>query len=237
MRPLLLIAAVLLLASCSKESAETKNQLLKNITVNGAISQSFEYDPAGKLVKENYYSFCTTPTDEFTHTYKSDNMLLKTASVIRSLYSSSAALCDPASGIHSADLFEYDDRQRVKKIIRENSITTYTYNNRGLIEKAEHSNGTAIGFSTYQYDSNNNLVEEYGSQGTNTTRYEFDSRINPLYNIKSRPGIITAFNASPNNVVKIISGSSTQSIRYEYDAAGFPVKMFDPNGSTYLYHY
>lgn len=236
MKSVLFIAAISLLVSCTKESTENNGGLLKSIMANGAISQSFEYNADGKLVKENNYLFCDHPADEFTYSY-SNNSVSSTESVIRSLYSGTAAICDPASGMHAFETYEYDDQQRIKKIIREKSTTTYTYNSAGLVERADHTDGINTSFSTYKYDSRNNLIEEYGSQGQGVNRYEFDTKKNPFYYIKSRPDLITAFNISPNNVVKVIDESSSQLIRYEYNAAGFLVKMFDENGSTYLYQY
>ena len=225
-----------LLFSCTKEPIGNSQRQLISLTINDALNESFEYNAGGKLVKENYYFFCTKPADEFMYSY-TNNRLAKIESITRSMYSSTAAICGGAAGMHSVEMVEYDNLQRIKKIVRDSSSTTYTYNNLGLVERAEITGGGYTVFSTYTYDSRNNLVEESGSQGQGTTRYEFDNKINPYYQANSRPGIITAFNSSPNNVIKVIGASSGQVISYEYDAAGYPVKMFDPSGATYVFQY
>lgn len=235
MKSILLLATIACLASCSKESAENGNRLME-ISRDGAVNQSFEYNAAGKLVKENYYYICDQPSDEFTYTYGSAG-IQKVEAVIRGIYSSTTAICDPAGGLHSVITYEYDDQQRIKKIIGENSSTSFTYNSEGLVARADYTaSGSASFYSTYQYDSRRNMVETFSSNGMGTTRYEFDDKRNPLYEIKSRPDVITAFNNSPHNVVKIISGSQQYSIQYNYNLAGYPVEMSD-NGSTYTYHY
>lgn len=232
----IITVAAALFFSCTKESPDNRQRQLISLTINDALNESFEYNADGNLARESYYFSCTKPADEFTYSY-TGNRLDKIESITRSLYSSTASICGGAAGIHAVENFEYDNLQRIKKIVRDNSSTTYTYNNLGLVERAEITGGGYTVFSTYTYDSRNNLVEESGSQGQGTTRYEFDNKINPYYGIRSRPGIITAFNRSPNNVVKITGLTSSQTISYEYNAAGYPVKMFDTNGATYVYQY
>lgn len=235
MRYLFLLAVIACLASCSKEAALNGNRLTQ-ISRNNQVDQSFEYNAAGKLVKENYYYICDHPADEFTYTYGSAG-IQKVEAVTRGIYSSTTAICDRAAGLHSVITYEYDDQQRIKKVIGENSSTSLTYNSEGLVARADYTgNGTAAFYSTYQYDDRRNLVETFSSNGMGTTRYEFDDKRNPLYEIESRPDVITAFNRSPNNVVKIINGAQQNSIQYNYNLAGYPVQMSD-NGSTYTYHY
>lgn len=235
MRSLFFWAMIVCLASCSKESALNGNRLT-HISSNGRVNQSFEYNTAGKLVKENYYYICDHPADEFTYTYGSAG-IQKVESVIRGIYSSTTAICDRAAGLHSIVTYEYDDQQRIKKVVGENSSASFTYNTEGLVARVDYTaTGSASFYSTYQYDSRKNLVETFSSDGRGTTRYEFDNKQNPLYQVKSRPDVITAFNSSPHNVVKIISGSQQYSIQYNYNLAGYPVEMSD-NGSTYTYHY
>lgn len=235
MRYLFLLAVIACFASCSKESALNGNRLT-HISSNNRVNQSFEYNAAGKLVKENYYYICDQPADEFTYTYGSAG-IQKVEAVIRGIYSSTTAICDRAAGLHSVITYEYDDQQRIKRVIGDNSSTSFTYNSEGLVARADYTaSGAASFYSTYQYDSKKNLVETFNSDGRGTTRYEFDNKRNPLYEIESRPDVITAFNRSPNNVVKIINGSEQNSIQYNYNLAGYPVEMSD-NGSTYTYHY
>lgn len=235
MRYLFFSALIACLASCSKESALNGSRLT-HISSNNRVNQSFEYNAAGKLVKENYYYICDQPADEFTYTYGSAG-IQKVEAVIRGIYSSTTAICDRATGLHSVITYEYDDQQRIKKVIGENNSTSFTYNSEGLVTRADYTgNGTAAFYSTYQYDDRRNLVETFSSNGMGTTRYEFDNKRNPLYEIESRPDVITAFNRSPNNVVKIINGPEQISIQYNYNLAGYPVEMSD-NGSTYTYHY
>ena len=230
----------LFLAGCKKEDMKDGSSVrLQFVKTAGKIVESFEYNAAGMLTKENRFWFCeSTPTDEFTYIYngaKPDTI----KSLIRSLSSSSTSLCDPAYGAYSYAVIDYDNQNRIRKSTQSNgSITSFFYNSNGFIEKQtitypSGSNAVAI---SYTRDAKGNLIEETDAQGS-TTRYEYDDKPNPYYSIKKFTDVITAFYNSPNNVVAIKSTTNTSIFRYEYNRAGLPVKMFEPNGATYEFMY
>lgn len=230
------ILIILLGIGCTKETDQHKS-LLSRITLNGKTYEAFEYNSSGRLSTDKFYGMCDqNPSDEYVYLYKA-NRVDTLKSVVRSIYSSTTAICNPATGIRSIVLFEYDAQGRTTKIKRDNSVITFVYNAKGLIEKQINtaSSGASL-TSTYKYDSRDNLVEQNDGQG-NISSYEFDNKINPYYLIKHNPHIITAFIVSPNNVVKVNYSGGSHLISYEYNSAGLPVKMLDSNGQTYLFEY
>ena len=237
MRHFMPFIIVFLLTACTKENAQDSQIHLLKTTVNGKTHENFEYNNNGQLKKEDSYNFCTVPSDEFIYVYK-NNQLDSIKSVVRSIYSSSTAICNPQSGIHSYSAFEYDNLGRISKIKKENSTIEYSYNSVGQIEKQTmNGGGTNQYVSTFKYDDSGNLVEATDSQ-RNITQYEFDNKINPYFLMKRSPDVLIAFYISPNNVVKIKNpGIAAIEIRYEYNVSKMPVKMFDPNGLSYLYIY
>ena len=226
-----------LFIGCKKETTNNGGALLRQVTVDGKLQESFEYNSENQLIKDySYFMGCTSPTDELFYMYK-NKQLDSLKSVIRSLYSSTSPICNPLAGIRYYSAFEYDTQGRINKIIKDNSVISLFYNTRGLVEKQTISGGgTNLYISTYKYDTRGNLTEVTDGQG-NITRYEFDTKINPYYLIKRHPDIITAFIVSPNNVVRVNYASGNQIIKYEYNSQGLPDKMFDPNGLTYVFVY
>ncbi len=238
MKNLVVLIILFVFIGCKKESQDKIGGLrLSAVTVNGKILERYEYNSNNLLVKAKYFTFCeSNPTDEYSYIYKNEKLdTLK--SVIRSLYSSTAVICDPASGMPANTLFGYDNDGRINKIFNTHSTISLIYNEAGRVEKRVINDGSADRFIyNYKYDSKGNLVEEINSQG-NKTQYAFDNKINPYYLIKAHPDIITAFIASPNNVIKIISQNGSKEIKYQYNSAGLPIRMSDPNGLTYEYVY
>jgi YD repeat-containing protein len=228
---------VLLFTACTKENDKDTQIHLRKITVNGKPHENFEYNNYGQLKKDDSYGICTVPSDEFTYVYK-NKQLDSVKGIMRGLYSSTSAICNPLSGIHSYAAFEYDNVGRISKIKRENSTIEYAYNSNGQVEKQTvNGGGTNLYVSTFNYDSKGNLVETTNSQG-DITRYEFDDKINPYFLMKRRPDALIAFYVSPNNVVKIKNpGSAVIEIKYEYNLSNMPTKMFDPNGLIYTFIY
>ena len=222
---------------CNKEDGQNNsNVLLSRIMENGKVYQSFEYNNIGQLVKEKFYGMCEqNPSDEYMYLYKGSKVdTLR--SVIRSIYSSTSAICNPAIGVQYLAVFEYDNQGRMSKIIKGNNTTSFIYNAQGFIEKQVISGGGNNYISTYKYDTKGNLTEQTDGQG-NVTGYEYDNKRNPYYLIRQHPDIITAFVVSQNNVVKINYAGGSHIIKYEYNGLNLPVKMFDSNGSTYQFVY
>src|SRR5690606_24157754 len=96
--------------------------LLKQVTVNGKINQSFEYNENRQLLKENFFGLCTSnPQDEYEYTYE-NKKLIKVESVMRSYFSSTLAICDPLKGVQSEETFVYDEKGRISKVNRVRSV-------------------------------------------------------------------------------------------------------------------
>jgi hypothetical protein len=195
---LVILIAVL---SCNKEKDSGADVLLREIKSDFS-RQEFEYNN-GILVKEvTYNKFCTTAIDEFFYVYQNQR-LNKLETITRGIYSSLSAMCDPASGIHSDEQYEYDSQGNIQKVIRQANYTLFIYNQKGLVVKQVTylPNGTPRDSATFSYDSRGNLVSESNSMGTGMV-YEYDNKKNPFYVMKLKPGWISAFNTSPNNVIK-----------------------------------
>ena len=232
--PFLLLIVV---SGCKKEQLAGPGDpfLIREITVNGKTDQVFEYNAENLLVKENVFSLCeNNPSDELRYTYV-NGRVDKMNSVIRSLYSSTESICNPATGIHHELSFEYDDQQRISRVIQSGSVTEFAYNAAGFIEKQTIGyNGSAYVF-TYEYDGNGNIIRETDSEGK-TTFYEYDNGKNPFYLIGQRPAFVSPFNKSPNNVIKA-TGNQQFERQLTYNADGLPAQVTETNGLIYVYHY
>lgn len=223
------------IAACKKDENSQKTLLLKEVTLSGKINQSFEYDENSQLLKENFFGLCTSnPQDEYEYTYE-NKKLTKVGSVMRSYFSSTLAMCDPLKGVKSEETFVYDEKGRISKVNRANSVTEYFYNQQGFIERAIITGGASSIVYRYEHDSRGNVIKETDPQGF-VAEYEFDNKKNPLYYIKSRPGTPTPFNLSPNNVIKRKAGSNYVR-KFEYNSEGYPSKVVEDNGETYVYIY
>lgn len=234
MKKIIFIFLILAIAACKKDSqGPAPGDKIFRVTVDGKISVSFEYDEKNRLVKESNYGFCTSnPQDEFFYSYK-DNRLSKINSVIRGLYSSLAALCDPSSGLRTEEIFSYDNAGRISKVTRENSVSEYIYNRRGFLEK-KIIVGTIRSLEyVYVHDFKGNVIKEIDPEG-NITEYEYDAAPNPFY--LHKPGVTTPFSMSPNN---IIAGKGRVKFvrKFKYNRNNIPVEVLEDNGLTYIYHY
>ncbi|MES2734026.1 MAG: hypothetical protein V4714_19920 [Bacteroidota bacterium] len=221
---------------CKPEAIDKANPtvLLREISVNGKTDQIFEYDGV-VLTKEKSFGVCDkNPTDEVAYLYQNDK-LSQLSTITRALYSNSAAQCDPATGLHLDETYEYDNQNRIIKVTRITSYTEYYYNANGKVEKQILYGGSSPAVSTFTYDSKGNLIQTTDPSG-NTTQYQYDDKINPFYVINQRPGWISAFNISPNNVIQA-TGSDNFTRKFEYNAEGLPSQLLDSNGLTYTYHY
>lgn len=238
MRKLLFSLLFIPFFSCNKDTAGINGPQLKEIRTANGIYQSFEYS-GGVLTKENsYYGMCSTPVDEFTYSYQ-DGKLDKLETTMRSLYSSTMTMCNPAAGVKSTEQFEYDTQGRLSKVTRQNAYTIFEYNTNDLVIKQTLylTGGSLSNTATFKYDSRGNVIEENDYQG-NTWQYEYDNKTNPFYTMKKNPGWVSAFNTSPNNIIKAtrngVSGFERNILSYQ---GGLPRIVLD-NGVeyTYIYH-
>lgn len=243
MRKILLFLPLLALFACTKDSTGGSGRLLREIRTPSGLDEVFEYQN-GKLVKEsNYYAVCTTtPVDEYVYTYQ-NNKLVKLETTTRGIYSSTAALCNPALGERTREEYEYDSRGRLAKSTIFNSSSTmasysiYEYNANDLVVKRllYLPNGTLRYTATFKYDSRGNIIEEHDFQG-NTIQYSYDNKINPFHTMQKMPGWISPFTTSPNNVLTGVGGFGNferKIIKYERNQ---PSEVQE-NGVEYTYIY
>lgn len=238
MKNLAVLLLLTLFLACKKEQINGPGNpeiLLRETTVNGKTDQSFEYDSNNRLVKENSFSICeNNPSDEYLYQYE-NGKIHKMSSVLRSLYSSTETICNPAAGVHFDALFEYDVQGRISKVVHSGSASVFSYNAAGFIEKQTITSDNGESIFTYEHDASGNIVRETDAQG-NVTEYEYDTRKNPFFLMQQKPAFITPFNQSPNNVVKA-TGNTNFERAFEYNADGFPTQVKETNGLTYLYIY
>lgn len=239
MKNVIVICCLILLHwSCQNDPTTPSgaSPLLRQVTVNGKPYHTFEYQN-GQLIKENFFGLCEkNPSDEFFYTYQGQK-LTNLKSVMRSLYSSSTAMCDPASaGEQSAETYEYDAQNRLTRVNRSKSYTLYTYNSAGQVEQSVLYGGANPLVATFKYDAKGNIVETTDYSGQ-VIRYEYDGKPNPFYLIRQKPGWISAFNTSPNNMVKAtwVNGGYIRS--FKYNTLGLPSSIQEDNGQTYYFEY
>ncbi|MFN8357020.1 MAG: hypothetical protein U0Y10_21380 [Spirosomataceae bacterium] len=236
MKNFLLLLVLLALVGCKKNEEIIRNsQFLKQITARGKPFQTFEYT-GNLLVKENVFGVCEkSPADEYFYTYQGVT-LSKLQSVLRSIYSSTVTMCNPASpGELSEETFEYDSQNRLIKVSRQKSYTLYSYNAQGQVEKLTLYGGTNPLTTSFKYDAKGNIIETTDYSGY-VTQYEYDDKINPFYLINQKPSWISPFNKSPNNITKIIGSQGNYVRNFTYNALGLPSEM-EENGQTYYFEY
>ena len=230
-----------LLIGCKDNSIDqvlTDGNRLVEIKYNGKTNATFEYQN-NKLIKENQYSFCDNPSDELFYEYQSDR-LSQVKSISRGIYSNSSKICDPNSeGLRSTDTLKYENN-RITRITRSSltaAISTFIHNSNGKVEKEILSNnlGEIYTETSYRYDFRGNLIEKNGRYGKTT--YEYDSKVNPYYLIKSQPNMISAFTTSPNNVIKASGESNFERKIAEYNDKNLPVTIIENNGKLILKYF
>jgi RHS repeat protein len=235
----LYIALLMLFISCKKEpgSINWNGKLLTRVSANGKTYETFQYNADKQLLKYKYFGFCdVNPTDEDNFFYE-NKKLKKVESVIRSMYSSSTAICDPATGISSDASFEYNSQGQLIKIFHGTSFSDLIYNGKGLIEKVALNGGGPQTFYLFEYDARGNVIKQTDPQGGVIT-YEYDNKLNPFYLIRHKPHVITAFNLSPNNVVKGTSGGNSFTRHIEYNQDGLPASVTEStNNTVYQFQY
>lgn len=244
MKNLTLILLVAISLGCKKESTDPKTpstpgKKFTSLTLNNRPYITFEFQK-DLLVKENSFSFCeTNPADEYSYEY-AGGQLSKVKTTTRSIYSSMSALCNPALGLKGEEAYEYNTQGKIVRVTRKvdnvnGSVTEYTYNSKGLIERQTILGNQKSLITTYEYDSKGNLVKETDPDGL-VAYYEYDDKVNPYYLINQRPAWVSAFNKSPNNVIKA-TGRYNFKRAFKYDADGYPTEVAEDNGFTYKYNY
>jgi YD repeat-containing protein len=237
MKKLLLVLWLPLVLGCKKDEVTVKEGFLRQIVVQDKVHQSFEYY-SGLLAKEQYFGFTCqdTPVDAFEYKYQ-NNRLVTLKSTLRGLYSSTSAMCDPATGLTSEEQFAYDPQGRLVRVNRGNSYLLFDYNAEGRVERQTRfsSDGTADHTSSFRYDARGNMVEETDASGRTTT-YTYDQNSNPFFLMKQRPGWISPFNISPNNVIRA-NGQAQWERTFSYHPNGLPETVLETNGLIYKYIY
>jgi hypothetical protein len=235
MKKVLCFLLVLAIAGCRKDK-DNSNLQLHQIQTDGQVASSFEYND-GKLVKHNsHISFCTNPVDEWTYIYQ-NGRLSKVETIMRGIYSSLSALCDPQSGIRTEDIYEYDGQGRLSKVTYSATYVTYHYNAQDRIIKrvSYFPSGTPHDSSTFIYDARGNITQETNSHG-NSAYYEYDNKTNPLYSIKWNPGLISPYSISPNNVIRTTGINGTFERKILSYIGNLPMRI-DENGTVFTYVY
>lgn len=229
---LLLIAAF----GCKKGSQDYLR--LRKVESTYGLANSYEYNDQGKLIKENSYMgfACSSPVDEYTYVY-ANGKLDKLQIRMRSLYSSTMTICNPASGINSEEQYEYDSRGRILKVSRSASYTVFVYDNRNRVMKhvLYVPGGAAYDSVVYDYDARGNIISQTDGQNR-VTNYTYDNKINPFYLIGTKPGWISPYNSSPNNVLKstgALGAFERKILKYTFDMPS----IIEENGVKYTYSY
>lgn len=258
---------MLIMVSCTKDDyLPIPNGLLKKVKNGDFITKEITYNNYNLVSEVNSTSFWRK------FYYKDGDQLIKEEIAANpDMLSSSMPLSqthefvDPKKvGISMYSLFEYDNNGRVVKQLNYipkdsqdelRSIITFEYNANNLIEKLllHDCNAELTQFRTYQYDSNNNVIEEdyysylfipegTGPKHLSKTTFEFDSYLNPykIFEKSNGPGLFTNL----NNITKSITinydpipgfpGPNVSQISYEYNKkTRYPTRVI--NGEEFIY--
>jgi YD repeat-containing protein len=242
MRSHYLILLFVCLLSCKKSKVEVvvPAGTLLEITANGKVSERYEY-ANGLLISENLFMNCETPAMVISYKYDGDLLRSVTTSSRGMTSSLSTAMCDPSTPVDKhLSAFEYDAGGRLKKAIREKSVSEYEYNAQGLVAKITQRFDAQARETFMQYDSKGNLIEKSGAEMINgdPERYEYDNQTNPFFAMKRSQEFASPFN-SRNNVIKAFdkSGKLLWERKFTYNNFGLPTECLETNGITYQYHY
>lgn len=236
----LTISLTLLLFSCKKDNVDPNipEGALTQITAGDKVHETFEYAD-GMLVKENKFSSCETPYAIVFYNYQAGR-LKSVESSARGVYSSySGAMCDPNGTFESyVSLVEYDSEGRVSKVIRDRSITEFQYKGLEVTEKISYEQGVRI--HSLKFDQKGNLIEARTPDPVNggVQRYEYDDKINPLYERNMASGSGYAFRG-PNNLIRSFdaAGNLLWERKFKYNNKNRPEVCEESNGVSYRYHY
>ena len=264
----IVISAVLFaLSGCSKDRyLPDANGLLKKIIFDGYITEEISYNQ-DKIVDEVH----STSFYRKFHYNQFLKLTKEEVAVSPDLSSSSITpgttheFVDPdKTGISMYHLYEYDVNGRLSVQLNYipkdgddefRSKRMFEYNDNNLISKIllYNSENEVTQFSTYLYDSNNNVIEEdyytylFITSGASPKHlakitFEYDSFHNPfkIFEQGGNPGIYT----NTNNIIKTktihyepspgIPAVSETTTSYEYNhETGFPVRVI--NGEEFIY--
>jgi len=263
-----ILLSAILFSSCAKDPVVDNPgdniYTIRSIYGYGKTSSKFIYNSNGKITESQSFYFCNR------YIYADNGRLVRTETAADpDLYSSvaherSELMTSQNSTLTGYSIFEYKpdgELKSVKNYFRKNELFEYTsmlsfeYDGGNIIKRKLHdSNDVITQFYTYDYDLNNNVIQEnYFSclfiAGTEPelireTTYKYDGNNNPfkIYKELGQPGLYS----NTNNIIETnstlyvdtpgIEKYSTSKTNYEYNAKGFPVKVIDEN-SVYEYIY
>ncbi len=242
MKPMLFISLLALsLFSCEpNDTLLDPLSKLKAIKQGNKLQQVFTYENDVLKSEKSFFVCENNPSEEIEYVL-ANNKVVEEKSVSRMMFSSISAHCDPKSGLRSNTQYEYDDKGRIFRLKREKSYTEFTYNAQNKVVKVTIFASEPKVYGEYEYDSKGNLIK--AKELDMTTTYTYDDQRNPLFNIRQRPGLVTAYNQSPNNVLSStatngpdgFTNTFTRKIT-QYNGQGFPLKI-EEDGQVYTYVY
>jgi hypothetical protein len=254
--------AVLLLVSCSKDTAQDSydgGPQLSRILLGGQVSTAFSYDTRGRLVRTVIYQVGGSSVigSESIRHYNDAGLLVK----IESSANISSLMGATRMDLSYAEL-SYDANKRLIETKNYNLRSgSYQYVGRVIpqydaagrtvsVTNYSPADTTVYNKSSYQYNAQNNVVaEEFyqsmaGIPGPSWKRtYEYDQYKNPY-----KDKWVMPYGANRNNITKVSGttyltalgispGSSSYSIVYKaYNANGYPT-LVNENGVDYVYEY
>ncbi|MGJ8663727.1 MAG: RHS repeat-associated core domain-containing protein, partial [Marinicella sp.] len=113
--------------------------------------------------------------------------------------------------------YEYDDADRLTKVLYPTTINSYTLDKVGNRELELIDDGGVLTTRTYGYNSRDQLTSVTDTDGLNIT-YDYDEFGNQIEKIDA--GIVTTFDYTPRQRVKNITIGAGLPIEYQYDYAG-----------------
>jgi hypothetical protein len=262
-----LLAMITILCGCTKDVyLPGSNNFLKKVKNGGYIVKEISYNQDNLVSEVNSTSFYRR-----FHYDQNLSLIKEEVAISPDSYSSLAIsgttheFVDPdKTGISMYHLYEYDNNGRLIRQLNYipqdgpdelRSKRTFEYNDNNLICKVllYNSDNEVTQFSTYQYDSNGNVIEEdyytwlfipsgTGPKHLSKLTYEYDSFFNPykVFEQSGNPGI----SRNRNNIIKTktinydpapgIDAISESEISYEYNyGTGYPVRVID--GEEFIY--
>ena len=209
---------------------KAKNKIIKR--------EFFVYDSHNRLIEEIVDNGSNTQIEilsNVTYRLRTQYTLKETQPFIGMPKTITKSYLDPVNGSYhllSIEKLTYDCRGNITKrtLIGTNNqkhITTHqNYNARGLVKQSIDPLGHQ---STYQYDSNNNLVLEHCKDNTTKKhRYDLQNRLIQTTHQKR----VTSYTYHTNSKLKTQTNHLGNTTKYTYDALGNCIQKTGPPSPT-----
>lgn len=255
---LLILPAVVIFSSCSKESGSSEQSKLYRIYAEGALQSEYTYGQNGLLIKHVLFGLPSKKTGEDSLIYDANGRLTKKFTSVDFNSSLSGAAWSfgyieynyNATGkINEAKIYLLTNNVYE---LRSKSRPGYDVDGRLISDTIFLPNDTPSSLTAYQYNSKGNIIlqEQYKYNSSVWERqftYSYDDYDNKMNPYRITGWGVPPFSVNQNNILQttitnyiITPGTPVitvnKTVYKSYNSKGLPVKVFE-NGTNFTYEY